>query len=123
MQAALEILLENEIDPDTIIHFQDEDFATAARFRLGQHLCLGGERCGHAYARDGPGHRAGDRCRGGLDAQGLHAATCQVGGRRTRTHNSLRDLYADLLPSAGYAVHREQHVPGWDRQRRRRTGQ
>ena len=27
VQAALEILLENEIDPDTIIHFQDEDFA------------------------------------------------------------------------------------------------
>ena len=30
----------------------------------------------------------------------------------------MHDLYADLPPSAGYAVLREQHVPGWDRQRR-----
>ena len=46
-----------------------------------------------------------------------------VGGRRKRTHDGLRDLYGDLLPSAGYAALREQHVPAWDRQRRRRNGQ
>jgi len=111
------------IPADAGLSFNDEEFATAARFRLGQHLCLGGQQCGNAYARDGPGHRAGDRCQGRLDAQGLHAATCQVGGRRTRTHNALRDLYAELLQSAGYAVLREQHVPAWDRWRRRRNGQ
>ena len=53
----------------------------------------------------------------------MHAATCKVGGGPLRTHNHLRDLYAELLPSAGYSVLREQHVPGWDRQRRRRNGQ
>ena len=100
------------IPADAGLSFNDEEFATAARFRLGQHLCLGGQQCENAYARDGPGHRAGDRCRGVLDAQGLHAATCLVGGRRMRAHNNLRDLYGDLLPSAGYAVRREQHAPG-----------
>ena len=75
------------------------------------------------WSGDGDRHRAGDRCQGVLDAQGLHAATCLVGGRRKRTHDNLRDLYGDLLPSAGFAVHREQHVPGWDRQRQRPNGQ
>ena len=110
------------IPADAGLSFHDEDFATAVRFRLGQHLCLGGQRCGNAYTTTGSGHRAGDRCQGTLDAHGLHAATCMVGGRRKRTHDHLRDLYAELLPSAGYAVLREQHVPGWDRQRRRRNG-
>ena len=94
----------------------------AARFRLGQHLCLGGQRCGNAYSTAGAGHRAGDRCPGTLDAQGLHAATCLVGGRRKRTHDAQRDLYADLLPGGGYAVLREQHVPGWDRWVRKANG-
>ena len=40
-----------------------------------------------------------------------------------RPHNSRRDLYGDLLPNAGYAVLREQHVPGWDRRRQRRNGE
>ena len=78
---------------------------------------------GVVWSGDGDRHRAGDRCQGVLDAQGLHAATCLVGGRRKRTHDNLRDLYGDLLPSAGFAVHREQHVPGWDRQRQRPNGQ
>ena len=99
------------------------EFATAARFRLGQHLCLGGQQCGNTYATTGAGHRAGDRCQGTLDAHGLHAATCTVRGRRKRTHDHLRDLNGDLLQSAGYGVLREQHVPGWDRWRRRRNGQ
>ena len=34
----------------------------------------------------------GDRCSGRLDALGLHAATCLVGGNRTATHNGERDL-------------------------------
>ena len=89
---------------------------------MGQNLCLGGQRCGNTYVRDGTGHRAGDLFRGQLDAQGLHAATCMVGGRRTRTHNALRDLYADLLPGGGYFVRREQRVPGWDRQRQLPNG-
>ena len=55
--------------------------------------------------------------------QGLHAATCLAGGRRKRTHDAMRDLYGDLLPGGGYAVLREQHVPGWDRQVRRANGQ
>ena len=70
----------------------------------------------------GDRHRAGDRCQGVLDAQGLHAATCLVGGRRKRTHDAQRDLYADLLPGGGYAVQREQHVPGWDRWVQRGNG-
>ena len=90
---------------------------------MGQPLCLGGQQCGNAYVRDGPGHRAGDRCRGTLDAQGHHAATCLVGGRLKRTHGAMRDLYGDLLPGGGYSVLREQHVPGWDRQVRRANGQ
>ena len=108
------------IPADAGLSFHDEDFATAVRFRLGQHLCLGGLRCGNAYTTTGSGHRAGDRCQGTLDAHGLHAATCKVGGRRKRTRDHLRDLYAELLPSAGYSALREQHVPAWDRPRRRR---
>jgi len=104
------------------LSFTDEEFMIAARFRLGQHLCLGGQRCGNAYATTGEGHRAGDRCSGVLDAQGLHAATCLVGGRRKRTHDAQRDLYADLLPGGGYQVLREQHVPAWDRWVRRANG-
>ena len=64
----------------------------------------------------------GDRCRGTLDAAGLHAATCSVGGRRKHTHNGQRDLWAQQLPGAGYAVQQEQHVPGWDRWKQRRNG-
>ena len=52
----------------------------------------------------------------------LHAATCLVGGRQRRTHDALRDLYADLLPSGGYAVLREQNVPGWDRRQQVANG-
>jgi len=110
------------IPADAGLSFSDEEFMIAARFRLGQHLCLGGQQCGNAYATTGDRHRAGDRCQGVLDAQGLHAATCLVGGRRKRTHDAQRDLYADLLPGGGYAVQREQHVPGWDRWVQRANG-
>jgi len=110
------------IPADGGLSFTDEEFATAARFRLGQHLCLGGLRRGDAYVTAGPGRCAGERCRGVLDAQGLHAATCLVGGRRKRTHDAMRDLYGDLLPGGAYAVQREQHVPGWDRWVRRANG-
>ena len=61
------------IPADAGLSFSDEEFATAARFRLGQHLCLGGQQCGNTYATTGAGHRAGDRCQGTLDAHGLHA--------------------------------------------------
>ena len=64
----------------------------------------------------------GDRCPKALDAAGLHAATCLVGGRRQLTHNGQRDLWAQQLPGAGYAVQREQHVPRWDRGVRKRNG-
>jgi hypothetical protein len=92
------------------------------RFRLGQHLCLEGQQCGNRYVTTTPTSRAGDRCQGRLDAHGHHAATCLVGGCRKRTHNALRDLYADLLPGGGYAVLREQHVPAWDRWVRQGNG-
>ena len=70
----------------------------------------------------GDQRRVGDRCPGTLDAAGLHAATCLVGGRRKHTHNGQRDLWAQQLPGAGYAVQREQHVPAWDRWVQRRNG-
>ena len=86
---------------------------TAARFRLGQDLCLEGAPCAHAYVTAGEGHQVGDRCSATLDAAGLHAATCLVGGHRKQTHHTQRDLWAQLLPGAGYAVQCEQHVPRW----------
>ena len=107
---------------DPGLSFSDEEFAVALRFRLGQELCLEGQRCANVYVTAGDGHRAGDRCRGELDAAGLHAATCLVGGRRKHTHNGQRDLWAQQLPGAGFTVLREQHVPGWDRWVRRRNG-
>ena len=110
------------IPADAGLSFGDEEFSIAARFRLGQHLCLGGQQCGNAYATTGDRHRAGDRCQGRLDAQGHHAATCLVGGRRKRTHDAMRDLYAELLPGGGYAVLREQYVPAWDRWVQRANG-
>ena len=110
------------IPADAGLSFADEEFSIAARFRLGQHLCLGGQQCGNRYATTAGGRRAGDRCQGRLDAHGHHAAACQVGGRRTRTHNAMRDLYADLLPGGGYHVLREQYVPGWDRPVRQPNG-
>ncbi|MEC9233330.1 MAG: hypothetical protein VX403_05420 [Planctomycetota bacterium] len=102
--------------------FSDEDFTTALRFRLGQHLCLEGQRCSNTYATPGPGHRSGDRCGGWLDAAGNHATNCFVGGRRKHTHDTQRDLWAQQLPGAGYLAHREQHVPGWDRWVRQANG-
>ena len=107
---------------DDGLSFADEDFAIAARFRLGQDLCLGGQRCANAYATAAEGRRLGDRCPKELDAAGLHAATCLVGGRRKQTHHGQRDLWAQQLPGAGYAVQREQHVPRWDRWVRKRNG-
>ena len=65
---------------------------TAARFRLGQDLCLEGAPCAHAYVTAGEGHQVGDRCSATLDAAGLHAATCLVGGHRKQTHHTQRDL-------------------------------
>ena len=110
------------IPADAGLSFSDEEFATACRFRLGQDLSLEGHRCANCYTTGGEQHRVGDRCRGRLDAKGLHAATCLVGGHRTATHNGQRDLWAQHLPSAGFAVQREQHVPGWDRRVRRANG-
>ena len=107
---------------DAGLSFSDEEFAVALRFRLGQDLCLAGQRCANTYVTAGDGRRVGDRCRGTLDAAGLHAATCLVGGRRKHTHNGQRDLWAQQLPGAGYAVQQEQHVPGWDRWKQRRNG-
>jgi hypothetical protein len=110
------------IPADAGLSFSDEEFMTAARFRLGQDLCLEGAPCAHAYVTAGEGHGVGDRCSATLDAAGLHAATCLVGGHRKQTHHTQRDLWAQLLPGAGYAVQCEQHVPRWDRWRRQRNG-
>ena len=110
------------IPTDPGLSFSDEDFSVAARFRLGQHLCLGGQQCGNRYATATGGRRVGDRCQGILDAHGHHAASCLIGGRRRRTHDAMRDLYAELLPAGGYAVQREQHVPAWDRPVRQANG-
>ena len=107
---------------DAGLSFADEEFMTAARFRLGQDLCLEGAPCAHTYVTAGEGHQVGDRCRGTLDAAGLHAATCLVGGHRKQTHHAQRDLWAQLLPGAGYGVQCEQHVPRWDRWRQGRNG-
>ena len=93
------------IPADAGLSFSDEEFAAVTRFRLGQDLSLEGQRCANCYTTGGVHHRVGDRCSGRLDAPGLHAATCLVGGNRTATHNGQRDLWAQQLPSAGFAVH------------------
>ena len=77
---------------------------------------------GNRRATTDGGRRAGDRPQGPLDAHCHHAAACQVGGRRQRTHDAMRDLYADLLPGGGHHVLREQYVPGWDRPVRQPNG-
>ena len=86
---------------DAGLSFSDEEFAVALRFRLGQDLCLAGQRCANTYVTAGDQRRVGDRCPGTLDAAGLHAATCLVGGRRKHTHNGQRALWAPPLPGAG----------------------
>ena len=107
---------------DAGLSFTDEEFMAAARFRLGQDLCLEGAPCANVYVTAGDRHRVGDRCPGTLDAAGLHAASCGVGGHRKSTHHGQRDLWAQLLPGAGYGGQCEQHVPRWDRWRRQRNG-
>ena len=86
---------------DEALRFSDTDYQVAARFRLGQHLSLGGVRCANRYLSEGPGRQAGDRCPKLLDARGVHAATCLVGGHRKATHNGTRDTVAALLPGPG----------------------
>ena len=70
----------------------------------------------------GNGRQVGAPCAKPLDPTGHHAANCLVGGRRKHTHNVQRDQLGSQLAGAGYAVHREQHVPGWDRWKRLPNG-
>ena len=50
-------------------------------------------------------------CLDQLDAHGDHAAMCERGPFRTRRHDDLADVYADILAEAGGYVRRELFVP------------
>jgi len=63
------------------MNFAKSEFATAVATPLGVDVMEAGHPCGF--------------CGELIDAGGLHARSCMVGGERTTQHNAVRDIYFD----------------------------
>ena len=66
-------------------------------------------QCNHTNASTGV------RCGRALDAQGVHADTCQEGNAAVRGHDGTCDELQLYLLDCGSEALREQRVPAWDR--------
>jgi hypothetical protein len=87
----------------------DPHFRIILRRRLRLPVCPAGARCKHRRAN-------GTLCNAELDAEGLHALTCNVGTTRDDRHNTVRDWSANVHQKCtGVHTETEQHVPVWDR--------
>ena len=60
-------------------------------------------------------------CKKPLDADGVRALVCQVGGLVIRHHHSLRDAFAWTGRQAGYAA--RTYEPVWTRARTNEKGE
>ena len=103
--------------PTKQAHFlSDQEIITAVRLRMcmevfdippGMHVA-----CQH--------HNDRDVCGASLDAFGLHAVLCRLGGHGVKRHNCLRDVLASILLDVfGSGVHVEQHPPNITEDQRR----
>ena len=86
-------------------HYTDRQWSVAVAWRLGLFELGPGAVCRNENASKG------EPCGELLDSQGRHAITCGCGPLRTRRHNDIADVYADILEEVGALVRREVFVP------------
>ena len=86
--------------------FNDVEFRTALRFRLGVPV-NGAEGCAHRGAEQ---HTSSKRCPKPLDKWGSHAILCKLGGGVTPIHDAICDILHGAARAAGFRALREQVV-------------
>jgi hypothetical protein len=87
------------------VHYTDRQWSAAVGWRLGTVHQGGLAPCHNECAKDE------DICGEPLDQDGDHAVTCGCGPLRTRRHNDIADVYADIAEEIGGIVRREVFVP------------
>ena len=86
------------------IHYTDKQWSEALRWRIGIATPGPSTTCMNQKLNE-------ELCNEPLDAQGDRAASCGVGPLRTLRHDTLADIYADILDEVGAVVRREVFVP------------
>ncbi len=94
------------------LRLNDDEFAFAARWRLGLRVMMAGE-CGHrnVHAKPGPSSGPRGRCGQFLDEFGDHAALCGKGRGRYRRHNAVAHCLSRIAREAGIETGSEEVCP------------
>ena len=87
------------------IHYTDRQWSEALSWRLGIATPGPPMPCRNECAS------RGELCGEVLDSYGGHAVICGCGPLRTRRHNDIAEVYADILEEVGALVRREIFVP------------